>query len=70
MLANGGTYAEVKSDLLATFGCQEAENLSKLTLLKWGVHTLLEDYITSFCKLYSQAALADECGDLQVWLFL
>ena len=70
MLANGGTYAEVKNDLLATFGHQEIENLSKLTSLKWSVHILLEDYIASFHKLCSLAAVADECDNLQVWLFL
>ena len=70
VLANGGTYAEVKYDLLATFGCQEMENLSKLTAFKRSVHMLLEDYIASFHKLCSQAAVADERDDLQVWLFL
>ena len=53
VLANGGSYAEMKSDLIAPFGGQEAENLSKLTLLKQGVHTQLDEYITSFCKLRS-----------------
>ena len=70
VLANGGMYTEVKRDLLATFGCQEMENISKLTLLKQGVHIPLEDYIASFRKLCSQAAVADERDDLQVWLFL
>ena len=70
MLFNGGTYTEVKSDLIATIGHQETENLSKLTLLKQGVHTPLGDYIASFCKLLSQAAVADERNDLHIWLFL
>ena len=43
VLVNGEMYAEVKTDLLATFGSQGTENLSKLTLLKQGVHTPLED---------------------------
>ena len=33
VLARGGSYKEVKADLLSTFGKQEAENLSKLTAL-------------------------------------
>ena len=28
MLAKGGTYEEVKSNLITTFGCQEAKNLT------------------------------------------
>ena len=60
ILANGGSYEEVKRDLLTAFGRQETENLSKLTSLKRSVYMPLEDYISSFRKLRSQAAVADE----------
>ena len=52
ILARGGSYHEVREDLLAAFGRQEAENLSKLTALRHTSMTL-EDYITSFRKLRS-----------------
>ena len=34
VLAHGGSYQEVKEDLLAAFGRQRAEKLSKLTSIK------------------------------------
>ena len=53
ILARGGSYHKVREDLLAAFGRQEAENLSKLTALRRTSTMTLEDYITSFRKLRS-----------------
>ena len=53
ILARGGSYHEVKEDLLAAFGRQEGENLSKLTALQRTSTMTLEDYITCFRKLRS-----------------
>ena len=53
ILARGGSYHKVREDLLAAFGRQEAENLSKLTALRRTSTMTLDDYITSFRKLRS-----------------
>ena len=69
-LEQNGSYGEVKADLLATFGQQESENLSKLTALRRLPTTPLDEYVASFRKLRNLAAISGQRDDLQVWLFL